>query len=153
MLVLSPNVSPYPCVTNNFVTNMLCGFHTDTQDQILRSCAFYAVFSLKVGVNLHHEGPGCLNLRGSGEHTHFWRQGEEGAHDKTAGGHYHGDTSPEEVRPDKQNTLYEQDCFQVSYEGYFNLPLRWSGCGMQWSRKWRIEKNTKCKNKTDLFSK
>ena len=70
---------------------------------------------------MHHEGPGCLNLRGSGEHTHFWREGEEGAYDETAGGHYHGDTSPEEVRPDKQNKLSKQDCFQVSYEGYFSL--------------------------------
>jgi len=45
------------------------------------------------------EGP-TLNLRGSGEHTHFWRED-----DGTAGGHYHGDTDPT----------------QVSYSGYFNL--------------------------------
>ena len=41
-------------------------------------------------------GPECLNLRGSGEHTHFWKEEGE-TFDKSVGGHYHGDTSPEEV--------------------------------------------------------
>ena len=50
-------------------------------------------FSSGSCLNAQFEGPGCLNLRGSGEHTHFWREG-----DQTAGGHYHGDTSPQEVR-------------------------------------------------------
>ena len=37
-----------------------------------------------------------LQLRGSGEHTHFWQ--EEGASFSSGvGGHYHGDLSPEEV--------------------------------------------------------
>merc|ERR1719309_725211 len=41
----------------------------------------------------------CLNLRSSGEHTHFWREGEsDGDFDSAAGGHYHGDTSPQEVQ-------------------------------------------------------
>ena len=42
-------------------------------------------------------GP-SLNLRGSGEHTHFWREtGEDGSFDESAGGHYHGDTTHDEV--------------------------------------------------------
>jgi len=50
------------------------------------------------------EGP-TLNLRGSGEHTHFWREKNGLDYDPSAGGHYHGDTEPE----------------QVSYTGYFSL--------------------------------
>ena len=38
-----------------------------------------------------------LNLRGSGEHTHFWRETVDGGFDRAAGGHYHGDTTPDEV--------------------------------------------------------
>ena len=38
-----------------------------------------------------------LNLRGSGEHTHFWRETLDGGFDRAAGGHYHGDTTPDEV--------------------------------------------------------
>jgi len=49
------------------------------------------------------DGSVSLNLRSSGEHTHFWREREDGKFDSEAGGHYHGDTSPE----------------KVSYRGYF----------------------------------
>jgi len=49
-------------------------------------------------------GP-TLNLRSSGEHTHFWREKDGFEFDPNAGGHYHGDTSPD----------------LVSYTGYFSL--------------------------------
>ena len=46
----------------------------------------------------------ALNLRTSGEHTHFWQEAGDGFSTRV-GGHYHGDLSPREV----------------SYEGYFSL--------------------------------
>jgi len=50
-------------------------------------------------------GPGDLNLRPNGEHTHFWRELETGEYDHNHGGHLYGDFTPKEV----------------SYTGYFNL--------------------------------
>ena len=40
-----------------------------------------SVYNLASITSLSHEGPGCLNLRGSGEHTHFWREGDQAAGD------------------------------------------------------------------------
>ena len=85
------------------------------------------------------EGPGCLNLRGSGEHTHFWREG-----DQTAGGHYHGDTSPEEVSDHSDMNITERIVSRSATRATSAWPLRWSGSGTQWSKKWRIEKSTQC---------
>lgn len=47
---------------------------------------------------------GDLNLRASGEHTHFYHRHDE----RQQAGHYHGDVTPDEVR----------------YRGYFNLADR-----------------------------
>ena len=58
-----------------------------------------------------------LNLRSSGEHTHFWQEGSS-----TVAGHYHGDLSPQEVTTIPISWL-DYTCYvlQVSYEGYFSL--------------------------------
>ena len=73
----------------NFEAPLLC-FTTLWTDEPEGKDSVYNLASIR---SFLHEGPGCLNLRGSGEHTHFWREG-----DQSAGGHYHGDTSPAEVR-------------------------------------------------------
>ena len=55
-----------------------------------------------------------------GEHTHFWREAGEGEVDPGAGGHYHGDTAPREVRILLLFLLLLLLLLhQVSYHGYF----------------------------------
>ena len=77
-----------------FDAPLLCftTFWTDEPTSINEKCLFSYLR------NIFFTGPTVsLNLRGSGEHTHFWQEDGD-TFSKTVGGHYHGDLSPTEVK-------------------------------------------------------